>query len=305
MTESNLRQKVVNAVLGWEGGTFGGEKHYDILNTYNSHKPLARNYAIKPSDAYCAATASAAWIRAGVAEIAPLEVSVPKMVALAQSAGIWIEDDAYTPKLGDAVVYDWEDGNDYAKTDNKGYPDHVGIVVSAANGVISVIEGNKGAAHMIGRRDLAVNGRYIRGFVCPKFATLATPEMTVTDIAREVIAGKWGNGAERKRRLTAAGWDYKAVQAEVNRILKGADKPPKVRPAKSFSVKVAGKYTAKAELTLRCGAGTGFVAVTTLPKGATVRCYGFYTKTGDVRWLYVRVNNSGTVGYADERLLSK
>lgn len=304
MTENKLRQSVVNAVLGWEGGTFGGEKHYDILNTYNSHKPLARNYAIKPSDAYCAATASAAWIRAGVASIAPLEVSVPKMVALAQSAGIWVEQDSFVPHPGDAVVYDWEDGKDYAKTDNKGYPDHVGIVVSVANGVISVIEGNKGSAHMIGRRDLAVNGRYIRGFITPKYSALATPEKTITEVAREVIAGKWGNGAERKRRLTAAGYDYDAVQTEVNRLLKG-DKPVKVRPARSFAVKVAGKYTAKAELTLRCGAGTGFTAVTTLPKGATVRCYGFYTKTGDARWLYVRVNNSSTVGYADERLLGK
>lgn len=43
---------------------------------------------------------------------------------------------------------------------------------------------------------------------------------TVTELAREVIAGKWGNGADRKNRLTAAGYDYGAVQAEVNRILR-------------------------------------------------------------------------------------
>jgi hypothetical protein len=286
------------------GGTFGGEKHYDILNTYNSHKPLARNYAIKPSDAYCAATASAAWIRAGVASIAPLEVSVPKMVTLAQSAGIWMESDSYVPKPGDAVVYDWEDGSNYASTDNKGYPDHVGIVVDVANGVISVIEGNKGSAHMIGRRDLAINGRYIRGFITPDYAKIAEPEKTVTDIAKEVIAGKWGNGAERKRRLTEAGWNYDAVQAEVNRLLKG-DKPAKVLPAKSFSIAVAGKYTSKAELTLRCGPGTGYTSVKTLAKGTTVRCYGFYSKVDGVRWLYVRATAVGTVGYADERLLSR
>lgn len=41
-----------------------------------------------------------------------------------------------------------------------------------------------------------------------------------TEIAREVIQGKWGNGATRKQRLTAAGYDYAAVQAEVNRLLK-------------------------------------------------------------------------------------
>lgn len=40
-----------------------------------------------------------------------------------------------------------------------------------------------------------------------------------TDIAQEVIAGKWGNGAQRKDALTKAGYDYKVVQREVNRIL--------------------------------------------------------------------------------------
>lgn len=41
------------------------------------------------------------------------------------------------------------------------------------------------------------------------------------DVAREVISGLWGNGAERKERLTAAGYDYKTVQQIVNKILKG------------------------------------------------------------------------------------
>ena len=44
---------------------------------------------------------------------------------------------------------------------------------------------------------------------------------SVNQIAREVIYGSWGNGDERKRRLTAAGCDYAKVQAEVNKILYG------------------------------------------------------------------------------------
>ena len=43
---------------------------------------------------------------------------------------------------------------------------------------------------------------------------------TVAEIAKEVIQGKWGNGEERKKRLTAAGYDYQTVQAEVNRLLR-------------------------------------------------------------------------------------
>lgn len=51
-------------------------------------------------------------------------------------------------------------------------------------------------------------------------ASSAPAKKSNTEIAREVIQGKWGNGATRKQRLTAAGYDYAAVQAEVNRLLK-------------------------------------------------------------------------------------
>lgn len=43
---------------------------------------------------------------------------------------------------------------------------------------------------------------------------------TVTELAKEVIAGKWGNGQTRKDRLTAAGYDYSAIQKKVNELLK-------------------------------------------------------------------------------------
>jgi hypothetical protein len=48
----------------------------------------------------------------------------------------------------------------------------------------------------------------------------AQTQKTVNEIAKEVIAGKWGNGNDRKNRLTAAGYDATAVQNEVNRLLK-------------------------------------------------------------------------------------
>lgn len=38
-------------------------------------------------------------------------------------------------------------------------------------------------------------------------------------MASEVIAGAWGNGAERQQRLEAAGYDYAAVQGAVNAIM--------------------------------------------------------------------------------------
>ena len=41
----------------------------------------------------------------------------------------------------------------------------------------------------------------------------------MTEVAKEVIQGKWGNGATRKSKLEQAGYNYSAVQAEVNRLL--------------------------------------------------------------------------------------
>lgn len=43
---------------------------------------------------------------------------------------------------------------------------------------------------------------------------------SVEQIAKEVIAGKWGNGADRKRRIEAAGYNYAEVQKKVNELMK-------------------------------------------------------------------------------------
>jgi len=64
-----------------------------------------------------------------------------------------------------------------------------------------------------------------------------TPKKTIDELAREVIAGKWGNGADRVKRLTAAGYDYDAVQKRVNEIL-AAEKAKKNEIKKGDKVKV-------------------------------------------------------------------
>lgn len=43
-------------------------------------------------------------------------------------------------------------------------------------------------------------------------------DKSVDELAREVLQGKWGNGAERKKRLEAAGYDYAVVQKKVNQL---------------------------------------------------------------------------------------
>ena len=63
-----------------------------------------------------------------------------------------------------------------------------------------------------------------------------------TEIAKEVIQGKWGNGAERKKRLEAAGYDYAAVQKEVERLLAGQKKPAKKSVDEVAREVIAGKW---------------------------------------------------------------
>lgn len=46
-------------------------------------------------------------------------------------------------------------------------------------------------------------------------------DVKIKELAMQVIRGDWGNGADRKARLTAAGYDYSTVQGMVNKILSG------------------------------------------------------------------------------------
>ena len=47
----------------------------------------------------------------------------------------------------------------------------------------------------------------------------SSPKKSISELAVEVINGKWGNGDARKKTLTNAGYDYQVVQNEVNRLL--------------------------------------------------------------------------------------
>lgn len=60
---------------------------------------------------------------------------------------------------------------------------------------------------------------YAKQAAAPKPVTPVQPHKTVDELAREVLAGRWGNGEDRKNRITTAGYDYAAVQAKVNELL--------------------------------------------------------------------------------------
>lgn len=58
------------------------------------------------------------------------------------------------------------------------------------------------------------------------YPVASVPSKSVDTLAREVIAGNWGNGQERVKRLTSAGYNYNAVQNRVNEILSGSASKP-------------------------------------------------------------------------------
>lgn len=214
---------LVAVMESWLGYSEANGKHKIIIDIYNSHKPLARGYAVQYSDAWCDTCVSAAAIKAGMVDLIGTECGCEAHVAIFKSKGIWIEDGSITPKRGDIILYNWDDSTQ----PNDGGSDHIGVVTGVSNGTITVIEGNKSDA--VGYRKIPVGWGYIRGYARPRYDTAApaddptpaAPKKTVEELAKEVIDGKWGNGSDRKSRLTAAGYNYSAVQDKVNELLKG------------------------------------------------------------------------------------
>lgn len=169
MTETQIRQSVVATAKTWIGYNEADGSHRQIVDVYNAHRPLARGYALKYTDAWCAGFVSAVAIKCGLTDIMPTEVGVGEMIKLYQRLGRWKESDSYIPKPGDIIMYAWGDNG---VGDCTGGASHVGIVVSCDGKIITVIEGNKSDA--VGYREIAVNGRYIRGFGLPDYASKAT-----------------------------------------------------------------------------------------------------------------------------------
>ena len=71
-------------------------------------------------------------------------------------------------------------------------------------------------------------------------AFVPVPSKSIDELSREVIAGNWGNGEDRKQRLKAAGYDYSAVQAKVNEVM-GTKTPTKSIDELAREV-IAGKW---------------------------------------------------------------
>ena len=152
------REDVCKAISSLKGEA----GHRKVLETYNAQVPLPRGYRLRSSDPWCAATVSAVFLMQGYNGFS--ECSCPQMIKKAMKLGIWIEDDNYVPEIGDVIMYDWQD---LGWGDNVGVADHVGIVIGISDNNILVREGNYNGS--VRDRSIKVNGRYIRGYICPPY----------------------------------------------------------------------------------------------------------------------------------------
>ena len=307
------RQKVVDLVKSWEGKKESTGTHKSIIDIYNGYKgKLPRGLKMQYDWSWCACTWSALAIKLGYTAIMPIEISCGYLIDAAKKMGVWKENDGYIAQPGDAVLYDWDDSG---KGDNTGWPDHVGTIIEThkSAGYFVVMEGNY--SDSVKKRTLSINGKYIRGFITPKYDnnTVSEPKKEagkdVKTIAREVIAGTWGTGDERKKSLEKAGYNYSAVQKMVNQILNGnavvtvnkvqnenqkiSKKVTATCAAKKVDKSLAGTYKTTADLYCRNDAGTNKKALCLIPKGTKVQCFGYYNVSGNSKWLYIQFTIDG------------
>lgn len=305
------RAEVVNLVCSWEGKNEADGSYKSIIDIYNSLTGMSfpRGTRMQYDWAWCACTWSALAIKLGYTDIMPIEISCFYLIERAKQMGIWQENDAYVPGIADAVLYDWEDNG---VGDNTGNPDHIGTVIEVhpEYGNFVVMEGN--FSNAVKKRTLSINGRYIRGFITPRYDSDGIVNVRPVDgksietLAREVIAGTWGSNPQRRQKLIDCGYDYDAVQARVNEILNVPKQQPITQTnvmaydkAAKFDKSLACTYkvTASDYLHLRHGAGTNKQSMAKLPSGTRVKNYGYYTVLNGIKWLYIQVKLTNGVTY--------
>ena len=174
MTENQLRSNVVSIMKGWLGWSEANGKHKKIVDIYNNHKPLARGYKVQYTDEWCATAVSAAFIKAGLTDIGFTECSCNRMIDLYKAKGRWEERDSYAPKIGDILMYDWQDNG---IGDNVGSADHVGLVAAINGTRLTIIEGNKNES--VSYRSINANGKCIRGYCLPDYASKASKPVEI------------------------------------------------------------------------------------------------------------------------------
>ncbi|WP_164999409.1 glucosaminidase domain-containing protein [Facklamia hominis] len=207
---------VINEAKKWLGANKWGARHKQIIDGYNAVRPLPRGYAVKYSDDWCDTFVSFVAVKAGAKDLIGRECGVERHKDIFKSKGIWLG--LVRPRVGDVIIFNWG-GN------RGGWGNHIGYVASVAGDRITTIEGNTtvNGQSTVAYRTYAWNSVYIQGYARPRYAEGSqTPKVELSgdieQLAKDGIAGKLGNGEDRKRLL---GDKYEAVQAKINELLSG------------------------------------------------------------------------------------
>lgn len=210
-------KQILNQAKKWLGYSEENGKFKIILDIYNSHKPLARGYAIKLSDEWCDAFVSACAIACGAVDIIGTEVGVPKHVDIFKNKGIWLG--RVKPQPGDVIVFDW-DGN--------GSGDHIGYVYSFDGNYIITIEGNYNEE--VAKRTITYNHPVILGYARPKYETSEKDDETSkddkkttneVDVYYRVCTQKHKWLQEVKNLSDFAGWQNSPIVGVAMKVSKG------------------------------------------------------------------------------------
>ena len=157
------RDRVLRAAASLVGVRGGTAAHQQLVNDYNSVKPLPVGYAVKATDDWCDIFVTTVFQREGLSGLIGRECGVERHIQIFKRLGIWNEDGTTTPKAGDIITFNW----DQDSQPNNGFADHIGIVESVSNGIIHTIEGNSG--NQVRRNTYRIGHGNIRGFATPRY----------------------------------------------------------------------------------------------------------------------------------------
>ena len=157
------RDRILRAAASLVGVRGGSAAHHQLVNDYNSVRPLPVGYAVKNSDDWCDIFVTTVFQREGLSGLIGRECGVERHIQIFKRLGIWNENGAATPKAGDIITFNWDQDNQ----PNNGFADHIGIVESVSNGIIHTIEGNSN--DQVRRNTYRIGHGNIRGFASPRY----------------------------------------------------------------------------------------------------------------------------------------
>ena len=156
--------KVLDIARKYMGVETGTREHKKIVDAYNSVDPKPVGYTATYDDDWCDIFVTTVFQQAGLSDLIGRECGVQRHIGIMEKKGIW--KGRTQPKVGDIVTFDWDGG---------GWADHIGIVESVNNGVITTIEGNSAlyagstAKTKVNRKTYNWNSSYIKGYARPAY----------------------------------------------------------------------------------------------------------------------------------------